>query len=98
MDGYLLETHAAAAAELGSPRLFAHEAPGLGVVAVTAAQAAGSGRVRVLAHGYPLRPQALGPLLQRLAERHGVADGLQALGRIVLDADGALSAPVATAH
>ena len=98
MDGYLLETHASADAELGSARLFAHEAPGLGVVAVTAAQASGPGRVRVLAHGYPLRPQALGPLLRRLAGRHGGAGELQALGRIVLDEGGALAAPAVAAH
>ena len=97
-DGYLLETHASADVERGSPRLFAHEAAGLGVVAVTAAQVSGPDHVRVLAHGYPLRPQALGPLLQRLAELHGMAGELQALGRIVLDEGGALAAPAAIIH
>ena len=96
--GYLLETLAAADPMLGSPQLFAHEAPGLGVVAVTAAQVAGASGIRVLAHGYPLQPQALGPLLQRLAGQHGIADEVQALGRIVLDAGGALAAPSPVAH
>jgi len=98
LDGYLLETHATADAALGSPQLFAHEAPGLGVVAVTAAQVAGAARVRVLAHGYPLQSRALGPLLLQLAEQHGAASELQALGRIVLDEGGALAAPTAITH
>lgn len=97
-DGYLLETRAMADPELGVPQLFAHEAPGLGVVAVTAAQIAGASGIRVLAHGYPLQPRALGPLLQRLAEQHGAASELQALGRIVLDAAGALAAPAPVTH
>ena len=96
--GYLLETLAAADPELGSPQLFAHEAPGLGVVAVTAAQLAGASGIRVLAHGYPLQPGALGPLRQRLAAQHGGSDSLQALGRIVLDEGGALAAPAPGVH
>ena len=50
------------------PTLFAHEAPGLGVVAVSVAQRGAAGAARVLAHAYPLHPQALGPLLASLAE------------------------------
>lgn len=97
-DGYLVETLASAEAELGAAQLFAHEAPGLGVVAVTVAQASAPGRVRVLAHGYPLQPRGLGPLLQRLVELPGVTGEVQALGRVVLDQDGALAAPPASAH
>ncbi len=97
-DGYLLETRAAARAELGSPHLFAHEAPGLGVVAVTVAQPAGAEGVHVLAHGYPLQPQALGPLLQRLADQYDMTSELDALGRVVLDEGGELAAPAAVLH
>ncbi|MEO8777337.1 MAG: hypothetical protein ABI389_01555 [Rhodanobacter sp.] len=97
-DGYLLETRAAADAELGSPHLFAHEAPGLGVVTVTVAQPAGAGRARVLAHGYPLQPRALGLLLQRLAAEYGIASELDALGRVVLDEAGELGVPATVLH
>jgi hypothetical protein len=97
-DGYLLETRAVAEADLGSPHLFAHEAPGLGVVAVTVAQPAGAERARVLAHGYPLQPRALGPLLQRLTEAYGIAGELDALGRVVLDEAGELGAPATVLH
>jgi hypothetical protein len=97
-DGYLLETRAAADADLGSPHLFAHEAPGLGVVAVTVAQPAGAGPARVLAHAYPLQPRALGPLLHRLADGYGIAGELDALGRVVLDDAGELGAPATVLH
>ena len=98
MDGYLLETRAAADAALGSPHLFAHEAPGLGVVTVTVAQSAGAERARVLAHGYPLQPTALGPLLQRLTEEYGIASELDSLGRVVLDDAGELGVPATVLH
>ncbi len=96
--GWLLETVAAADPAGDAPRLYAHEAPGLGVVAVTAAQHGADGRPHVLAHGYPLQPQALGPLLAALAERHGCAAELQAPGRIVLDEHGRLAAPALPPH
>jgi hypothetical protein len=96
--GYLLETLAAVEPGYDPPTLFAHEAPGLGVVAITVAQRGEGGRARVLAHGYPLAPQALGPLLALLAERHGSAGELHALGRIVLDDDGGLGAPATALH
>ncbi len=98
MDGALLEIHAPAQAELAPPGLFAHEAPGLGVVAVTVAQPAGAGRSRVLAHGYPLQPQSLGPLLQQLADQYDIASELDALGRVVLDENGELAAPATVLH
>jgi len=98
MDGYLLETRAAAAADLGAPRLFAHEAPGLGVVAVTVAQPAAAERSRVLAHAYPLQSRALGVLLQRLADQYGIASELDALGRVGLDEAGELGVPSAVLH
>ena len=97
-DGFLLETVAPAEAGYGAPTLYAHEAPGLGVVAVTVAQRGEGGRARVLAHGYPLHSQALGAMLPGLADRYGIAADLHALGRIVLDADGQLGAPIETLH
>jgi len=97
-SGWLLETVAAADPACDAPRLYAHEAPGLGVVAVTAAQHGAGGRPHVLAHGYPLQPRALGPLLAALADRHGCAAELQAPGRIVLDERGRLAAPAMSLH
>lgn len=94
-SGYLLETLAAAEAAGATPVLLAHEAPGLGVVTVSVVQAAGR-HARVLAHGYPLVPTALGPLLTQLAERYDVAAELHTLGRVVLDERGALGAPAVT--
>jgi hypothetical protein len=96
--GYLLEAFATADAGYDAPALYAHEAPGLGVVAVTVAQRGEGGRARVLAHGYPLRPQALGPLVAILADRYGIAPDLHALGHILLDADGQLGAPAQALH
>ena len=97
-SGWLLETVAAADPACDAPRLYAHEAPGLGVVAVTAAQHGAGGRPHVLAHGYPLQPRALGPLLAALADRHGCAAELQAPGCIVLDERGRLAAPAMSLH
>ena len=96
--GYLLETLAEADAHYDAPTLHAHEAPGLGVVAVTLAQRADGGRARVLANGYPLHPKALGPLVAALADRHGIAPDLHALGRILLDDAGRLGAPSERLH
>lgn len=96
--GYLLETLAAADPGYDPPALFAHEAPGLGVIAVTVAQRGDGGHARALAHAYPLQPQALGPLLARLADRYGSAGELHALGRVVLGDDGRLGAPATALH
>lgn len=97
-DGYLLETVAAADPTRDPPLLFAHEAAGLGVVAITVAQRDRNGGSCVLAHAYPLGPKALGPLLSRLADGYGIPTELHALGRIVLDDRGALAAPAVTLH
>jgi hypothetical protein len=97
-SGYLLETFGTAEPAYDAPALYAHEAPGLGVVAVTLAQRGHGGRARVLAHGYPLHPKALGPLVTELAERHGVSPDLHALGCILLDAEGQLGAPAQALH
>ncbi|MGC1550329.1 MAG: hypothetical protein WA777_17555 [Rhodanobacter sp.] len=96
--GYLTETFAHAEPGYDAPTLFAHEAPGLGVVAVTVAQRGDGGRARVLAQGYPLQPSALGPLVTALADQHGIPAELHALGRILLDDKGQLSAPATPLH
>ncbi|WP_109124749.1 hypothetical protein [Dyella sp. C11] len=97
-SGYLLETFGHTDAGYDAPALYAHEAPGLGVVAVTVAQRGDGGRARVLAHGYPLHPKALGPLVSALADRYGIASDVHALGCILLDADGQLGAPADALH
>lgn len=96
--GYLVEVLSTLDPAYGEARLHAHEAPGLGVVAVTLAQRGEGGRARVLAHGYPLQPRALGPLVAALAERSGIPAELHALGRIVLDEQGRLAAPAQALH
>ena len=96
--GCLLETLDTVEPGYDPPALFAHEAPGLGVVAITVAQRGQGGQARALAHAYPLQPQALGPLLALLAERYGAPGELHALGRILLDEQGRLGAPAAALH
>ncbi|GLQ86812.1 hypothetical protein [Dyella flagellata] len=91
--GWLAETLATADPAYGAPALFAHEAAGLGVVAVTVAQAGPAGRAQVLAHGYPLQAAALGPLVTALADSFGAGSDLYALGRIQLDEQGQLGMP-----
>lgn len=95
---YLLETLAAVDPGYDPPSLFAHEAPGLGVVAISVAQRSAAGGARVLAHAYPLQPRALGPLIAVLSERYGTAAELHALGRVVLDERGQLGAPATVLH
>ncbi|HEX7813640.1 hypothetical protein [Dyella sp.] len=81
-----------------APTLVAHEAAGLGVIAVTVAQRGDGGMARALAHAYPLAPASLGPMIALLAERYGTASDLHALGRVVLDAQGRLGAPATPLH
>ena len=95
--GYLIEAVAEADPALPPPMLYAHEAAGLGMAAITVAQPT-PGKARVLAHGYPLAPDALAPLLDALAGRYGTASELHALGTVLLDAEGALSAPAPALH
>ena len=97
-SGWLAETVAQPDPAYDAPMLFAHEAAGLGVVAVTVAQRGSAGRASVLAHGYPLRSAALGSLLSVLADRFGAASDLHALGKIQLDEHGALAAPAVALH
>jgi len=95
--GFLVEPVADPDPAQPAPVLYAHEAAGLGMAAITVAQPV-PGKARVLAHGYPLAPDALAPLLDALAGRYGTASEVHALGRILLDADGALSAPAPALH
>jgi hypothetical protein len=97
-QGWLAESLADADTAYDAPTLFAHEAAGLGVVAITVAQRGAAGRARVLAHGYPLQPAALGPLVATLADRFDTTSDLHALGRIQLDDSGQLSAPSVALH
>ncbi|MEO7067781.1 MAG: hypothetical protein ABI114_12780 [Rhodanobacter sp.] len=97
-SGYAVETFAEVESGYDPPALFAHEAPGLGMIAITVAQRSSGGKARVLAHGYPLHPHALGPLLELLADRYTIPAELNALGRVVLDDQGALGAPAVVLH
>ncbi|GFZ90125.1 hypothetical protein [Dyella caseinilytica] len=97
-QGWLAETLAPVDPAYDPPTLFAHEAAGLGVVAITVAQRGPAGRARALAHAYPLQPAALGPLIALLADRFGTSNDLHALGRIQLDEGGQLSAPATALH
>ena len=97
-EGYLLETLAEADARYDPPTLFAHEAAGLGVIAVTVAQRSEQGQARALAHAWPLQPRSMSSLLARLAERYASSAELHALGRIVLDDQGRLGAPATPLH
>jgi len=95
--GYLVEALAEADPALPAPQLYAHEAAGLGMAAITVAQPS-PGKARVLAHGYPLEPNALHPLLDALATRYGTDPELHTLGRMLLDDRGALTAPAPSLH
>lgn len=96
--GYLIEYLATIDPDYDPPTLVAHEATGLGIVAVTVTQRGEGGHARTLAHGYPLQPTTLGAVVAILAERFGMAPDLHALGRVVLDAAGGLGAPDTPLH
>jgi hypothetical protein len=97
-NGALIDIIDSPDAAYGVPSLFAHEAPGLGVVAITVAQRGPGGRARTLAHAYPLQPAALGPLLAIVADHFGSTSDLHALGHIQLDENGQLSVPSLALH
>ena len=96
--GYLLEILSAADPSGDPPVLFGHEAPGLGVVAISVAQHETGGIVRILAHGYPLRPHALGPLRVALVGHYAAVGNMHQVGRVWLDANGGLGAPAIALH
>lgn len=97
-EGYLLEPLAATDSNAEPPRLFGHEAPGLGTIAVTAAQRGHDGAMQVLAHGYPLQAGGLEALMTSLSTRYDSDRELHALGRVVFDPQGRLGAPAITLH
>lgn len=72
--------------------------PGLGVVAISLVQRGAHGIARVLAQGYPRRPQVLGPLLAVLADHYVILGDMRALGWVWLDANGGLGAPATALH
>lgn len=91
-DGaFVVETLAEADPALGQARLYAHEAPGLGVIALSVAQIQ-SGQRRMLANAWPLSPQ-LDSAYQYLAEHFGCAAQPERLGRVLLDKTGQLGIP-----
>jgi hypothetical protein len=96
VHGHLVETVASADPAAGDVALYAHEAPGLGIVALSAAQVHGVA-TRVLAHGYPLAGDT-DALRATLARRHGSDGDIQRLGRIHLDIDGLLGVPARAVH
>ena len=96
-EPFFVEHVAEADPALPPAELYAHEAAGLGMAAVTVAQPL-PGKARILAHGYPLAPSALGPLLDALAGRYDATPHLHTLGKILLDANGALDAPAPALH
>jgi hypothetical protein len=83
-DDGVIETLAPADGNLPVPQLFAHEAPGLGAVALSVAQTTGH-TLRVLAHAYPLAPRAHDALCAILAQRYDCDRAPHRLGRVVLD-------------
>lgn len=85
VEGGVIETLAPADAQLPAPRIFAHEAPGLGVVALSVAQTDRQ-TTRVLAHAYPLAPRAHESLCAVLAQRYDCDVPPQRAGRVMLDA------------
>lgn len=71
---------------LPPPQLFAHEARGLGVVAVSVAQRAPGSDVRLLAQAWPLDRSGFDVAMPRFAARFGASVELVRLGGIGLDA------------
>lgn len=94
--GFVAETLAEADPTAGETRLYAHEAPGLGVIALGVAQAR-SGQARILANAWLLTPQ-LAAACRYLAERFGCHAEPERLGRVMLDQAGLPTVPAATAH
>src|SRR5699024_12631604 len=87
---------AAPARAWGPARLYAHEAPGLGVVALSVAQRRDN-QVRMLANAWPLSPD-LGRIRRQLADAWSCDAEPDYLGHVHLDAAGHLTVPTATTH
>lgn len=88
---FVVETLAEPDPTLGDAQLFAHEAPGLGVVALSVAQTR-SGRAHILANAWPLSSR-LDPVGDYLAEHFDCAAEPERLGRVQLDKTGQLGIP-----
>jgi hypothetical protein len=92
-----IETVAPVDPALPTPRLIAHEARGLGVVALSVVQDAPV--PRVLANAFPLTAGDMAALLAVLVQRYDCGEGIDRLGRIELEEEGtALTAPVHRLH
>jgi hypothetical protein len=96
--GYALEAIAEPNPTLGTPGLFAHQARGLGVVAVTVAQTQGSAEPRILAHGFPLAGDAMDAMLQALHARYQADDTIAELGTLFLAPGRRLAVPASPIH
>lgn len=92
----VVETLAEPDLALGPARLYAHEAPGLGVVALSVAQRQG-GRVHMLANAWPLSPD-LKRTCYHLAEACACEAEPEYLDTLLLDTDGQLTVPAASVH
>lgn len=84
-----LQLLAEADPSLPAAQLYAHEARGLGVVVITAAQVGAQGQERLLAHAWPLDRAGLDAGVAQLAARFDAAPQLLRMGRLGLDAAGA---------
>lgn len=84
----LLQLLAESDPALPAAQLFAHEARGLGVVVISAAQIGAQGQERLLAHCWPLDKAGLDAGVAQLAARFGAAPVLVRLGQLGLDAAG----------
>lgn len=94
--GCLIETRIEPDAAGDTPRLYAHEATGLGVVALTVAQQCGVEQ-RILAHAWLLSTR-VADACRHLADRFGCASEAIHLGEIMLDTDGRLAVSRASVH
>ncbi|TDR38244.1 hypothetical protein DFR29_12244 [Tahibacter aquaticus] len=97
-DALLLQHLADSDAALPPPQLYAHEARGLGIVAISVAQARQQGEPRLLAHAWPLDKAALESGVSLLVQRYGAVAALNRLGRIGLDATAEALAVPGSAH
>lgn len=93
---FLVETLADADPALGAPTLYAHAAPGLGVIALAVAQAAGN-QPRMLAQAWILTGH-LNDACRYLADAWHCPAEPQRLGQVMLDEEGRLTVPAATTH
>lgn len=96
--GYAMEVVNDPNPTFGKPRLFAHQARGLGVVAVTVAQTQGSAEPRILAHGFPLAGDAMETMLQALHARYDADETITDLGTLFFAPGRRLAVPAASVH